>query len=670
MGIQSTGVGSNLDVNGLISKLMQIEGQPLTTLAKKEASYQAKLSAYGSLSGAVSSFQSALTSLSSSSTFQNLTATPGDSSILTASTTSVATAGSYNINTTLLAQAQTISSTGQASTTTAIGGGSSTTVSFQFGTISGGTLSNGIYTGATYTQDATQATGSVTINSSNNSLQGIRDAINTANIGVSASIVGDGSATPYHLVLSSTKTGATSSLKISVSGDASIASLLNYDPAATQNLTQTVTGQNAALTVNGIAISSASNSVSGAIQGTTLSLAKTGSTTLNITANTSAVQSAINGFVTAYNSLNSTLASLTSYDAASKKGGILLGDSTTSGIQNQIRGALSTAVNGLGGGLTTLSQIGITFQKDGTLATDSSKLSTALSSQFSDIGGLFASIGKATDSLVSFAGSTTATKAGAYALSVSTLATQGGLTGDVNLNAGLTIAANTSLNVTIDGVTAAVSLAAGTYTSSQLVTLLQTSINGTSAFSTAGKTVAASINGGTGFLTLKSNAYGSVSNVTLANGTGTTAASFTGTVLSGTAGVDVAGSFNGVSAVGSGQYLTGASNTAGEGLKVLVSGGATGSRGTVNFSRGYAYTLNNLVGGFLGASGTITSTTNGVNKSIADIGKQRDILNTRLIASEARYRAQFIALDRTISNLNATSSFLTQQLSALTVGTK
>ncbi|MFZ6814670.1 flagellar filament capping protein FliD [Undibacterium sp. Rencai35W] len=666
MTIQSTGIGSGLDVNTLVTKLMQVESQPLTALATKEASYQAKLSAYGSLNSALSAFQSSLSSLNNPSTFQSLNASSGDSTIVSGSATSGAAPGNYSVNITKLAQAQSISSAGQVSTTNAIGDiNATTTISFQFGTITG-TATNGVYgTGTTFTQDAAQATGSITIDSSNNSLQGIRDAINAANIGVSATIVGDGSATPYHLVLNSSKTGAASSLKISASGDTAVQGLLNYDPAGTQNFTEINTAQSAALKVNGIDITSASNTVSGAIQGVSLNLTKIGSTSIAVSANTTGIQAGINSLVKAYNDLNSTIKTLTAYDPSTKKGGLLLGDSTTQSVQNQIRNSLSTAVNGLGGGLTTLSQIGVTFQKDGSLALDSSKLTTALTTKLSDIGGLFASIGKASDSLVSVASSSSATKAGSYNLNITKIATQGSLSGDLSLPATTTIAASTAINVTLDGVTASVGLAQGTYTPSQLAALVQSSINGTSAFSANGSTVTASI-GGTGNLILQSAKFGATSNVSLASNTGSSAALLTGSILGGTAGNDVAGTLNGVAATGSGQTLTGSAGSDAEGLKVLVSGGAVGTRGTVNFSIGYAYKLNNLLNGFLGSNGTIASSSSGVTKSITDIGKQRIALNSRLADTEARYRAQFTALDSTISSLNNTSTFLTQQLSALT----
>ncbi|MDY7537132.1 flagellar filament capping protein FliD [Undibacterium sp. RTI2.1] len=668
MSIQSTGIGSGLDVNSLVSKLMQVESQPLTSLATKQASYQAKVSAYGTLNSALSSFQSAVSNLSKPSVFQSLTATSSDSTIISATAAASATAGTYNIAISQLAQSQSISSVGQASSSDAIGTGASTTVSFQLGTITG-TATNGTYSGATFAQDTTQTTGTITIDSTNNSLQGIRDAINTAGVGVTASIVGDGSATPYHLVLNSSKTGVASSLKISSTGDATIANLLNYDPSGTQNFTEISNAQNANLKVNGINITSAANTVTSSLPGVTLNLTKVGSTTVSVTTNSGSVQNGVNSFVQAYNALNATITSLTAYNSSTQKGGLLLGDSTTQSVQNQIRNSLSASVNGLGGGLTTLSQIGVSFQKDGSLSLDSTKLSTALTNNFSDVGGLFASIGKTSDSLTSVAGSTSATKAGTYALNVTQLATQGSLTGDLALPATTTIDPSTTLSVTLNNLNASVAIPAGSYTPAQLATAVQTAINTTSAFSAIGSTVKASINN-SGQLILQSTNYGSASNVAIADGTGTGAASLTGTQLTGTAGLDVAGTLNGSQVSGSGQTLTGVVGTNTEGLKILVAGGSVGDRGTVNYSIGYASKLTSLLNGFLGSSGTIASSTDGVNRSLKDLSKQTDDLNSRLIDIEARYRAQFTALDSIISSLNSTSTFLTQQLSALTGSSK
>ncbi|MGN6702994.1 MAG: flagellar filament capping protein FliD [Burkholderiaceae bacterium] len=664
MGISSPGIGSNLDVNGIVTKLMQVESQPLNLLATKEASYQAKLSAYGSLSGALGSFQNALASLNNPSTFNSLIATPADASIFTASADATAVAGSYNVNVTQLAQAQTLATAGAASSSATIGAGTATTLTFQFGTISGGTLTDGVYAGASFAQDANQPSGTVTIDNTNNSLQGIRDAINKAGIGVTATIVSDGGTTPYHLVLTSNKTGATSSLKISVQGDAAIGALLSQDPAGTQNLTQTSAGQNTALTINGIAITSATTTVTGAIQGVTLNVAKTGSTTVSVARNTSAVQAGINGLVKAYNDLNTTIKNLTGYNADTKQGGPLLGDSAAQAVQNRIRGLLASAVTGTSGSLKTLSHIGLSFQTDGTLALDSTKLQAALASAPGEVAALFSAVGTTTDSLVQYAGSTSATSPGTSAVDIDKLATQGKASGDTALAASTIIdASNDQLTVTVDGVTATIALLDNPsgYTPAALAAQVQSAINGASALSSASIAVSASIDSG-GRLVVTSNRYGSTSQVSVS---GSAVAALFGTATS-TAGIDVSGTIDGVTAGGSGQTLTGAAGSPSEGLKLLVTGGAEGaSRGTVTFSRGLAYQLNDLIDGFIGDNGLLKGRTDGINATIKDIDKQRDVLNSRLADTEARYRAQFTALDTTISSMTATSTFLTQQLAQL-----
>ncbi len=662
--IQSTGVGSGLDVSGIISKLMQAESTPLINITKKQASYQADLTAFGTVNGALSSLQTALATLNNVNTFKNLNAASSDASVASASTNSTAVAGSYNINVSKIAQSQTISSAGQVSTTTPIGSGASTTISFQFGTITG-TAASGVYTGASFDQDATQATGTVTIDSTNNSLQGIRDAINAAKIGVQASIVGDGSATPYHLVLNSSKTGATSSMKITTTGDSALANLMNYDPAGTQNFKEVVNAQSANLTVNGIPVTSASNSVSTAIQGVTITAQKVGTTNLNLTANTTQIQSGITAFVNAYNSLNSTIASVTSYNPSTKAAGALLGDATVQSVQNQIRSVMTNPVAGLGGGLTNLAQIGISFQKDGSLAVDSSKLQSALSTNFSDVAGLFAAAGKTTDSLTSFVAAGPNTKPGSYAVNITQLATQGNLTGSLNLNSGsTTIASGTTLSFSIDGVAADVNLTAGTYTATQLASMIQSAVNGTAGFSAQGISINTKIDSN-GFLSMTSGTYGSTSNISLSNKSGTGLDQLTGVVTSGTPGKNVTGTLNGVAAIGTGQTLTGASGSDSAGIQVLISGGSIGDRGSVNFSQGYAFNLNAALSRFVGANGAITNATNGINSSIKDLQKQTDTINKRLAATQARYQAQFSALDKIVSSMTATQNFLTQQINVL-----
>ncbi len=448
-GVSSPGIGSGLDVNGIVSKLMNVEAQPIVLLQNQQSSYQTQLSSIGSVSSALSQLQGAMGGLTNLSSLQSMSATPSNSSVVTATAGSLATAGSYNIGVTTLAQAQTLVAAGQANTTSAIGSGSSTTLTFSFGTTTG-TVTTGVYqAGTTFSQDPTQPTKKVTIDSTNNSLTGIMNAINAANIGVTATIVNDGTGTPYRLALTSSS-GAAHSMEIAVSGDTTLQSLLNFNPTQTagsgQNMTESVSPKNAALTVNGLSITSASNSVTGAISGVTLNLTGTGSSSLNVAYNSSTVQSAIQNFVNAYNTVNSTINTLTAYDPSTKTAGPLLGDFATLSVQTGLRGVLSQPLTGLGNkNITTLAQLGITFQKDGSLAFDTTAFASAAASNPSEIAAMFAPIGQPTDSLISYATSTSKTQAGSYAVTVSQLATQANETGTGTVGASTVISTGSNV---------------------------------------------------------------------------------------------------------------------------------------------------------------------------------------------------------------------------------
>lgn len=667
----SVSSSTNLDINSIVSQLMSVERQPINKLNVKEANYQAKLSAYGTVKGAVSSFQSAIQSLGSASNFQTLKATPSDATVFSASATSSAVAGTYSLKVTSLAQAQKLVADGKPSSTAAIGTG---TITFDFGQITGGSFDpvTGKYTGAAFGSNGS-GTKSVVIDSSNNSLQGIRDAINAEQMGVTATIINDGDATnPYRLVLSSDSNGLRNSMKISVTGgDGNLASWVAHDPGidgAGQKLAETVTAQNAEFEVNGVAVSKTSNTVSDVIPGVTLTLAKEAATPVSLTVarDTATASSSISSFVKAYNELAATLKNLSAYDAASQKGAILQGDSTVRSLQSQLRSMLSTPVTGTSGTLTTLSDVGVTFQKDGTLAVNQTKLNSAMASNFDDIASLFSSVGKATDSLVSFSSATSSTKAGSYAVNITQLATQGKAVGSVDANSFATIdATNDTLELSVNGVAASVTLNHGTtYTAQTLAAELQSKINSVSALSTAGISVA--VTQSLGILTITSASYGSNSTVDITGGNAATVAGPMGALASvtETSGVDVTGSIGGVTATGSGQTLTASSGDP-QGLSIAVAGGALGARGTLNYAIGYASTLKSWATSILASDGILTSRTDGIGRTITDIGKRRTQLENRLIGVEKRYRAQFTALDTMLSSMNTTSSYLTQQLDQL-----
>lgn len=380
-----------VNVVSIVSSLMAVASIPLNNLTSKQTSYQSKISAYGTISSQITAFQTAAAALSTTTTgtnsLQGFTSTSSDTTSVNATAASTAVAGNYTLNVSSLAQSQNLVAAGQTSATTAISNGTATTVNFDFGTISGGTLTGGVYTGATFTTNGT-ATKSITIDATNNTLSGIRDAINAAGMGVTASIVNDGSAAPFRLVVTSNTTGISNSVKIStVGGDGTINTLLANDPAAVQHLNQTVAAQNANFTVNGIAVTSTSNTVTTAIQGVSLSLSKvtTAPVTLAVARDTATATTAVSNFVTAYNTLYSTLQTATAYKSTSP----LAGEATLRDFMNQMRSVAAGAVTG--GTMTSIGQSGISFTAAGVMQLDSAKLSTAMTTDYAGLTNLFSS---------------------------------------------------------------------------------------------------------------------------------------------------------------------------------------------------------------------------------------------------------------------------------------
>lgn len=649
-----------IDVASIVSSLIQVEQQPITTLNNQISSYQTKISALATVQSALSQFQTAAQGLNSL-TFNSFSATSSNTATLAATASSIAKPGNYSLTVSQLAQAQNLAAAGQPSATTAIGSGSPTTLTFDFGTISGGTLSNGTYSGSSFASSGS-GTKSITIDSSNNTLSGIRDAINAANIGVTASIINDGSASPYRLVLTSTNTGVASSMKISVTGDAALGNLLAEDPAGTQNLSQTSAAQNANFTVNGIPISKASNTVGDVVPGVTLNLAGTSTSPVNLSVapDASSVSKAINGFVTAFNSAVTTIQNQTSYDPTTKTAGTLQGDVSLSIIQSQMAAMLTTTMGGnSSNGFSNLTQIGLGFQQDGTLALNTTTLNNALNSNYQGVANLFIAAGSTTDSLVNYTSASSSTQAGNYGVNITQLATQGTAVGSAPAGLNITTGSNDTLSLIVDGTSTSVTLPAGTYTAATLATQLQTLINGSTPISAAGKSVTVSADT-SGILTLTSSSYGAASSIAV-SGNGTNNLFGTPTL---TGGLDVSGTINGLAATGSGQLLSSSVGSS-SGLTIAIQGGTTGNRGTVSYTQGLSSLFNNQITAMLGSHGALASETTQFNANISDAQKRIDALNAQIAVDQTNLTNQYAQLDAMLGSMNSTSSYLTQQLARL-----
>jgi len=652
MAISSPGVGSNLDVNSIVSQLMAIEKRPIELLATKEAKYQAELSAVGTLKGALSSFQSAAAGLATASKFTaTKKATVGDATAFSASANNSAAVGNYQLSVTQLAQANKLKSAAFATQGTAVGSGS---ITIQFGSVSGGL----------FTANGSRGATTISIASGKNTLADIRDAINTAKAGVSASIINDG--TGYRLSLSSDATGTENLIKITVDDDDTTdtnnsgLSQLVFDPATlgTKNLSQTQEAKDAKFTLDGIDIVKSSNTISDVIDGLSITLLKEGlSSSLSVSADKTSVKATIEAFVKAFNDTNKTLKELGSYNAETKKAGILQGDPTLRTVQSQLRSLLTGQLSYGGGGLKTLSDIGIAFQRDGSLALNATKLNAALDDPTKDVSTLFASVGKASDSQISVTATPGTVRPGKYSVAITQLATQGFAVGTLATTTVLA-GTNDALSLTINGTSVSVTLNAGVYTESSLAAEIQSKINGSTTVTGAGLKVGVSANAGS--LRIESSSFGSPSSIA-----GITSSLITGAATS-TPGVDVAGAIGPLVGSGSGQELTGDGNP--EGLKIKVTGGAAGigvDRGTVAFEVGFAAQIDALLSGILGSKGTLGGKSDSINASIKNINQQADVLARRMVQIETRYRRQFTSLDTLISSFNSTSSFLQQRLAQL-----
>jgi flagellar hook-associated protein 2 len=414
MAISSLGAGSGLDLNSLLTGLMQSEQIPLVALQRQEASYQSRISALGTLQGALSSLQTAAGSMVPATgttavvKYTTFTASIADTTIASASASTGAVAGSYSLEISALAKSQRLV------TPAYVGGSAATVIATGSLLIEFGKLDGGVYTGDSLRSKT------ITIDSSNATLGGLRDAINAANIGASATIVnGTGGA---QLVLSSNETGLSNVIRLSG------LTAFDYNPVAnTGTMTQAALqgGQaatNAAFTLNGIAATSSTNTVTGVLDGVTLNLLKTTAaltpTTLKVSKDSiGSLTSSLNAFVKAYNDANKAMSELGAYNATTKAAGALQGSSTLRTAKNQIRSLVFNATAGGTSPYQHLSNIGVSLGKDGSLSLDSAKLTAAVAADPTSVANLVSAVGSAyktgIEGLVGSTGSITAATDGA-----------------------------------------------------------------------------------------------------------------------------------------------------------------------------------------------------------------------------------------------------------------
>ncbi|WP_295954384.1 flagellar filament capping protein FliD [Rhodoferax sp.] len=371
MGITTTGIGSGLDVEGIITKLVALEKQPLTSLQIKATIIQTKISDYSQVKALMSTLTDTASKLSLDSGWNSLSVASSDSTAVSATVTGIASATSFSVGVQQLAKAQ---STVSSAVTAGVSVGSSGTLTLQLGTWTSNAFTAGSAASVPVTVAATDT------------MAQIANKINDSGAGVIATVLTDASGD--RLMLRSSSTGESAGFRIQATDDdgnntdSSGLSKLAFDLAAPtaygMGANTYQAGQNAKATINGIAITSTTNKFAGAVAGLTINATEVTTSNVEITATNdkAAITTNIQAFVDAYNAVNKYLADATAYDATTKKSGDLQGDSTAIGMRNMLRSMLGTSV--VGGSLTHLSDIGLSIARDGSMTVDATKLSTAL----------------------------------------------------------------------------------------------------------------------------------------------------------------------------------------------------------------------------------------------------------------------------------------------------
>jgi flagellar hook-associated protein 2 len=367
--ITSAGVGSGLDVESIISQLVALERRPIDKLDSKRSIINAQISAYGSLKSKISAFESAMAALSQASSFKKFSGTSSDEDIFTAKVDSSAARGSFAIDVQALAARDKISAGPYASIDTQIGTG-------------------------TLTISVGDESFDIDVDSSNNTVSGLRDAINSAsdNTGVTASLVNSDAG--YRLILSSDQTGTANALTVTVSGDGdgnntdtSGLSSLAYDVSGgVSNASAITTAKDAVISIDGFTVTNSSNTFADALQGVTFTAKSLGTASLDVQRDDDAIVESVNSFVEAFNALRTEI--------KTQRAGQLEADSTLLSIERGIVDVLNSGSAITGSAFSYLIQAGISIDKDGVMQMEEEDVLSALNSDFNSFVSLFAADGE------------------------------------------------------------------------------------------------------------------------------------------------------------------------------------------------------------------------------------------------------------------------------------
>jgi flagellar hook-associated protein 2 len=639
------GLVSGIDIEGIITKLSDIEKKGVTTLENQKSILATRKSAYQAANTRLSALRDAASALSNATFFEARTATSSSPGSVAVSAQAGATPGQYQVTVGTLARTHQV-------------------VSQSYSDINATRLGTGTFT---VTANGTATT--ITLDETNNTLGGLRDALNRAGTNIRAAIVQDGDSS-YRLMVSSKETGTVNALTLSTSLSGGAEPTFNDLQSARDASVTLGSG------VNAITVTRSTNAVRDLIPGVTMNLvagSEGQSVTVDVGLDTTSIQQGVQKFIDQYNNALEFMNAQFKYNADAGTAGALLGDYTLQGIQQEVVGIISGVVSGTAG-TSSLADIGIRTTGDGKLALDAGKFQDKLSADPDAVARLFALTGSASNASVQFlgAGAKTVASGAAYAVEITQVARQ------ARVSAGAAMSGPLAADETLTINNVSVALTAG-MTRDQVIAAINARSKDTRV------QVSATGADGTGsgdFLTFRANAYGStaplsiVSSVSNADGDSTgigtvaaTAADPSGEAGSGTGetGLDVVGTINGEAATGNGQVLTGTtSNTTTAGLRLRITALAPGSLGTVQVFGGAAHTSTQALSRITDAiNGPIKTETDSLDARIDDLAKTITTRGEGIDRYIANLRAKFNNMETLMGKLQSQSSFLTSQFAAM-----
>jgi flagellar hook-associated protein 2 len=739
-GINFGGLASGMDTEGIISKLVSIQKQPIARLQQQQQKYLKQADVIAALKGQISNVAQSANSLLTADAFSAVIPSNSDSSVASLVMSGVGQAGNYTLSVSKLAQAQKISSGAQSSVSSALGQTGQFTINGKLvsvdstdslssvarkindvspgataSIINGGTgnayltitSSNSGISGKPQLSDLTGSflstigvlgatenirlpitngaaginfssssdivgsslgvTGltaqtikvngvNVSINLQTDSLQAVADKINSASTGATASVVSvtEGVSTKYRLEI----TGASSPTFVDAGN--TLATLGIVQKTASNEL---VAAQDASYKVDGVSLTSSTNTIEGVIPGGKITLLKADATTpptttLSIKSDTDAVANRIKSFTDSYNSAVKFITDNSQFDGDTYETGPLFGDPVARQFLSTMNSLLMSNIPGLTGNYKNLTDIGIRIDGTGSLSVDSSKLNTAIQTDSEGVRKLFQNFGSSSSSSVVYISGTSSTQPSSpssYGVNITQVATKTqyvaatAKTSNNTSSETLTFSGNligsSSYNLTIDVGSNLQTIIGKINNDTKLKDLLTASNN-------SGKLQIDSKRfGSNGLFNVVSNQspLGSNSGVGFNPGTLTN-------------GLDVAGTINGESAMGVGQFLTG-TKTDGKalGLQIQYSGTSTGNAGNITFTRGMSGIVNSALTMFTDIASGITVTT---EKALRDQGEliknQIDTINKRAAASITELRAKFSQMEQQISKVQQQGARLSQ----------